>query len=420
MPGEWLGLAERGGRMNSGRDVMQRRPGTPSLLRELNDRAALELLLTDGPMTRAQLGQRTGLSKVTASQLLARLEDRGLVEVVGEQAGGRGPNAAIYAVVPSSAYVAGLHVEADEVSAGVADVTGRVITEISVDPNGSANPVELVRGAVATACNAAGISTEALRAFVIGTPGVLDPRTGDLRLAVNLPAWHEGVHEALAADLGRPVTIENDVNLAAMAERAVGAAKGADDFALVWIGVGLGLATVLGGRVHRGVGGAAGEIGYLPVPGARLLTDLTHPATGAFQSLVGAQAVLPLAAGLGFAAQSAAGAVRLAVDAAVNGDQHGQEFLAELASRVATGVAAISVVLDPGLVVLGGEIGLAGGEPLAIRVAAEVGRICPARPQVVPTAVSGGPVLRGAIFAAVDRARSELLASVASLSPAAG
>jgi len=399
-----------------GRDSMQRRPGTPSLLRELNDRAALELLLTDGPMTRSQLGQRTGLSKVTASQLLSRLEDRGLVEVAGEQAGGRGPNAAIYAVVPSTAYVAGLHVDLDEVSAGVADVTGRVVTEISVDPNGSANPVELVRSAVATACNAAAISTEALRAFVIGTPGVLDPRTGDLRLAVNLPAWHEGVHEALSADLGRPVTIENDVNLAAMAERAVGAAQGADDFALVWIGMGLGLATVLGGRVHRGVGGAAGEIGYLPVPGARLPTDLSHPATGAFQSLVGAQAVLPLAADFGFVAQSAASAVRSAVDAAAGGDGRGQEFLAELASRVATGVAAISVVLDPGLVVLGGEVGLAGGEPLASRVAAEVGRICPASPRVVPTAVSGGPVLRGAILAAVDRARSELLASVASLS----
>ncbi|HYK33014.1 MAG TPA: ROK family transcriptional regulator [Streptosporangiaceae bacterium] len=395
---------------------MQRRPGTPSLLRELNDRAALELLLTDGPMTRSQLGQRTGLSKVTASQLLSRLEDRGLVEVAGEQAGGRGPNAAIYAVVPSTAYVAGLHVDLDEVSAGVADVTGRVVTEISVDPNGSANPVELVRGAVATACNAAAISPEALRALVIGTPGVLDPRTGDLRLAVNLPAWHEGVHEALSADLGRPVTIENDVNLAAMAERAVGAAQGADDFALVWIGMGLGLATVLGGRVHRGVGGAAGEIGYLPVPGARLPTDLSHPATGAFQSLVGAQAVLPLAADFGFVAQSAASAVRSAVDAAAGGDGRGQEFLAELASRVATGVAAISVVLDPGLVVLGGEVGLAGGEPLASRVAAEVGRICPASPRVVPTAVSGGPVLRGAILAAVDRARSELLASVASLS----
>jgi len=392
---------------------MERRPGTPSLLRELNDRAALELLLTWGPMTRAQLGVQTGLSKVTASQLLARLEERGLVAVAGEQAGGRGPNAALYGVVPSSAYVAGLHVERDEVSAAVADVTGQVVTEVSVDPNGTGNPVELVRGAVATVCAAAGVSPEALRAFVIGTPGVLDPRTGDPRLAVNLPAWHEGVLEALRSDLGRPVTLENDVNLAAMAERAFGAAGGADDFVLVWIGVGLGLATMLGGRLHRGVGGAAGEIGYLPVPGVPLPQDITHPATGAFQSLVGAQALLPLAAGYGFAGPTAAGGVRAAIAAAASGDERGADFLDELAGRVATGVAAICVVLDPGLVVLGGEVGLAGGTALAGRVAAEVGRICPARPQVVPTGVSGGPVLRGAILAAVDQARAELLASVA-------
>jgi predicted NBD/HSP70 family sugar kinase len=397
---------------------MERRPGTPRLLRELNDRAALELLLADGPMTRARLGERTGLSKVTASQLLARLEERGLVEVAGEHAAGRGPNAELYAVVPSSAYVAGLHVEQDVVRAGVADVTGRVITEIAVDPNGSADPVELVRGAVVTACGAAGISVEALRAFVIGTPGVLDPRTGDLRLAVNLPAWHEGVHSALSADLGRPVTIENDVNLAAMAERAVGAAVGVDDFVLVWIGVGLGLATVLGGRLHRGVGGAAGEIGYLPVPGADLPTDLNHPLSGGFQSLVGAQAILPLAAAHGFAGLSAADAVRSAASAAAAGDGRASEFLAELASRVAIGVAAISVVLDPGVVVLGGEVGLAGGSALASRVGAQVSRICPANPQVVPTGIDGRPVLRGAILEAVDRARAELLASVASLSPA--
>ncbi len=343
------------------------------------------------------------------------------MEVAGEQAGGRGPNAAIYGVVPSSAYVVGLHVEHDEVSAGVADVTGRVVTEVSVDPNGGGHPVELVRAAVLTACDAAGVSPEALRAFVIGTPGVLDPRTGDLRLAVNLPTWHEGVHDALRAELGRPVTIENDVNLAAMAEREIGAARGVDDFVLVWIGVGLGLATILGGRLHRGVGGAAGEIGYLPVPGVPLPQDLTHPATGAFQSLVGAQAVLPLAASYGFEAANAAAAVRAAVRAdgagaaglSAGAGQRAEEFLADMAIRVATGVAAISVVLDPGLVVLGGEVGLAGGAALASRVAAEVGRICPARPEVVPTGISRGPVLRGAILAAVDQARAVLLESVA-------
>jgi predicted NBD/HSP70 family sugar kinase len=392
---------------------MQRRPGTPSLLRELNDRSALELLLNGGPMTRAQLGEHTGLSKVTASQLLARLEERGLVAVAGEQAGGRGPNAALYAVIPSSAYVAGLHVEQDEISAGVADVTGTVVTQVSVNPAAADDPVALVRGAVLAACNSAGVAPEALRAFVIGTPGVLDPRTGDPRLAVNLPAWHEGVLEALRNDLGRPVRLENDVNLAAMAERSVGAAIGVDDFVLVWIGVGLGLATILGGRLHRGVGGAAGEIGYLPVPGVPLPVDLTHPATGAFQRLVGAQAVLPLAAEYGFAAPTAAAAVAAAVTATEAGQQRGADFLCELAVRVATGVAAIAVVLDPGLVVLGGDVGRAGGVELASRVASDVGRFCLAKPHVVPTAVTGNPVLRGAILAAVDQARAELLDSVA-------
>jgi predicted NBD/HSP70 family sugar kinase len=392
---------------------MQRRPGTPSLLRELNDRSALELLLTGGPMTRAQLGEQTGLSKVTASQLLSRLEERGIVAVAGELASGRGPNAALYAVVPSTAYVAGLHVEQHEISAGVADITGNVVTRISVNPSDAADPVALVHGAVLAACSSAGVPPESLRAFVIGTPGVLDPRTGDPRLAVNLPAWHEGVLAALRRDLGRPVTLENDVNLAAMAEQAVGAAAGVADFVLVWIGVGLGLATVLGGRLHRGVGGAAGEIGYLPVPGVPLPQDLTHPATGAFQRLVGAQALVPLAAQYGFAEPTAAAAVAAAVGAAAAGSVRAGEFLGELAGRVATGVAAISVVLDPGLVVLGGDVGLAGGIDLADRVAAEVGRICPARPDVVPTAVTGGPVLRGAILAAVGQARAELLASVA-------
>jgi predicted NBD/HSP70 family sugar kinase len=99
--------------------------------------------------------------------------------------------------VPSSAYVIGLHVERDEVSAGVADVTGTELAVVSVNPNASRQPVELVREAVLTACREAGVSPGALRAFVIGSPGVMDPRTGDPRLAVNLPAWHEGVLDAL-------------------------------------------------------------------------------------------------------------------------------------------------------------------------------------------------------------------------------
>jgi predicted NBD/HSP70 family sugar kinase len=397
----------------NGRSSMAPRPGTPRLLRELNDRSALELLLAEGPLTRAQLGEHTGLSKVTASQLLGRLEDRGLVHIAGEQAGGRGPNAALYAVVPSSAYVVGLHVESDAVSAGVADVTGRVLTEVTVDPNGGEDPVEPVRGAIVTACRSAGVEMARLRVIVIGSPGVVDPRTGDPRMAVNLPHWHEGVLAALRADLRRPVTIENDVNLAAIAERADGAAAGVGDFVFIWLGVGVGLATVLAGRLHRGFAGAAGEIGYLPVPGVPLPEDVWRPYTGSLQSLVGAAAVHELARREGFDAASAAGGVRAAVAALDGGDARAAGFVGELARRVALGLAAVCAVLDPQLVVLGGGVGHAGGVPLAERVAAKVGQICLSNPQVVPTAVSQNAVLRGAILTAVDQARKELLDSVA-------
>jgi predicted NBD/HSP70 family sugar kinase len=386
---------------------MDRRPGTPSLLRELNDRAALDLLLDGELLTRSQISEYTGVSKVTVSQMLTRLEERGLVTIAGEQAGGRGPNAALYSVVPSSAYVAGLYVDSDLVSAAVADVTGRRVAEVSGNPNGVEDPVELVRGTVERACARAALEVTRLSALVIGSPGVVDPRTGDPRLAVNLPAWHEGALDALRAVWHKPVVIENDVNLAAMAERAAGAAQGADDFVLFWLGIGVGLATILGGQLHRGTAGAAGEIGYLPVHGAPLHTDIRHPASGGFQWLTGGSAVRALAAEHGIAAPTPGEAVRAAVS------EGNEAFLDELAHRVAVGVASVCVVLDPGLVVLGGEVGKAGGAALADRVAAGVASIWPSRPRVVPTGVPGEPVLRGAMLAALAQARAALLASVA-------
>src|ERR1700759_169308 len=148
---------------------MERRPGTPSLLRELNDRAAPDLLLPGTPLTRTQISEQTRVSKVTVAQMLTRLEERGLVAVVGQQEGGRGPNAALYSVVPSSAYVGALYVDMDVVSAGVADVTGRVAPEGRANPGAAANAVERVRGAVGRACRTAGVEMSRLSAFVIGS-----------------------------------------------------------------------------------------------------------------------------------------------------------------------------------------------------------------------------------------------------------
>jgi predicted NBD/HSP70 family sugar kinase len=389
-----------------------KQPGTPSLLRAINDRAALELLLEQGPLTRARLGELTGLSKVTASQLIERLEDRGLVARVGETSVGRGPNAALYAVDPTYAYVIGVEVGPSQVVAASADITGATTARVEVYPHDSDDPAGVVHNAVLETADKAGAPWEKVRRIVLGTPGLVDPATGDIAFAFDLPQWHRGLLGTLRADLKRPVTFENDVNLAAVAEASSGAARGIEDFVLVWIGRGVGLAVVLGGRLHRGAAGAAGEIGYLPVPGAPVADDARtfKPGglTGSFQRTVGAETVRSLARARGFRGATAADAVSAAIEAG----EEGEPVLDELARRVAIGVASVCVVLDPSLVVLSGEVGRAGGDALARRVRAEVARIAPVSPRVVPTGIGTDAVLSGALLTGLSAAREEVFSEM--------
>jgi predicted NBD/HSP70 family sugar kinase len=383
-----------------------RLPGTPRLLRALNDRAALELLLSRGPLTRAQLGELTGLSKVTASQLVERLEERGLVTRVGEQAGGRGPNAQLYAVTPGSAYVIGAVVEADRVVASCADITGNVVGGAELSTKDTDEPVKVVHSAVVQAADSANADLGSVRRVVLGTPGLVDPATGDITFAWNLPRWHRGLLAALREDLSTTVVFGNDVNLAAVAEAHEGAAKGVDDFVLIWAGGGMGLAVMLGGRIHEGSTGAAGEIGYLPVPGAPIPRDTYRRSKGAFQQVAGADAVRAVAREHGFRGSAAE-----AVKAAIAAGTRGGPLLDELARRLALGVASTCVVLDPPLVVLAGEVGQAGGTALAERVQHEVAAITLVSPRVVATEVGGDPVLTGALRTALNAVRDEVFGS---------
>lgn len=385
-----------------------RLPGTPRLLRALNDRAALDLLLSRGPLTRAQLGELTGLSKVTASQLVERLEERGLVRRVGEQAGGRGPNAQLYAVTPSSAHVIGVDVGPDSVIAACADITGAVIGRSELSTKDTDDPVGVVHQAVVQAATDAGTDITSVRRVVLGTPGLVDPQSGEISFAWDLPRWHRGLLADLRRDLSTPVVFGNDVNLAAVAESTNGAAAGVSDFALVWIGRGVGLASVIGGRLHQGATGAAGEIGYLPVGGAEVPHNASKRGVkGAFQTLAAAEAVKAIGKQHGFKGAEAADVVSAAVAAGAAGEP----VLDELARRLALGVAATCLVLDPPLVVLAGEVGRAGGPALADRVEREVAAITLVSPKVVVTEVSAEPVLHGALHTALDAVRDEVFGS---------
>ncbi|MER7563417.1 ROK family transcriptional regulator [Streptomyces sp. NPDC097941] len=390
--------------------------GTPRTLRAMNDRAALDLLLEHGPLSRTRIGKLTGLSKPTASQLLARLEASGLVLATGTTEGRPGPNAQLYEVDPTAAYAAGLDVTPERVLAAVADITGRTVGSYELPTPGRrpAQPVvQQVTDALDGAVKAAGLARGDVHRLVIGTPGAFDPGTGRLRYASHLPGWHSPtLLDELAAALPMPVEYENDVNLVAVAEQRLGAARGHEDFVLLWNEGGLGAALVLGGRLHRGWTGGAGEVGFLPVPGAPLVRQVTKANSGGYQELAGSQAIPALARELGMtdipSGPYAEAAAALVERAATDDTVLGRLLLETYATRLATGLASLVSVLDPELVVLSGASLTAGGDTLRALVQAELEELAASRPRLVVGDVREHPVLRGALESALAATRDEV------------
>ncbi|MFI0790010.1 ROK family transcriptional regulator [Streptomyces lydicus] len=397
------------------------RTASPATARLINDRLALQLLQSEGPLTAGQLKTLTGLSRPTVADLVERLQEAGLITVVGESgAQRRGPNARLYGIVADRAHLVGLDLRAHGVTVAVADLLGRLRAERSVpvapdDAPGTA--VATALAAVDAALAAAGADRP--HTVAVGAPGLVDPATGRFGGSDRLPTWHAAVVAELRARTSAPVLLENEVNLAALAEQREGAARDHDTFVLLWLGHGTGAAVVLDGTLRRGASGGAGEIGFLPVPGTGALPSATD-CDGGFHALVGSAAITALAAEHGIEPPpdgvpgdgplADAPPAEALLRAALAAEDTGAAFLDALAARIALGAAAVCAVLDPGCVVLGGEIGRAGGEPLADRVADRLARLSPLRTAVRAGTVGGRAVLRGAVLAARDAAQNELFA----------
>ncbi|MGW0844793.1 ROK family transcriptional regulator [Streptomyces sp. NPDC002787] len=408
-------------------------PASPSTARAINDRLALRLLQREGPLTAGQLKQLTGLSRPTVADLVERLSDAGLIEVVGESGEHRrGPNARLYGIVADRAHLAALDVRTEGVTVVVADLLGTELARSSVpiaDGTGTGPAVEQAVTLVERAAKGAG--ADRLHTVAIGAPGLIDPATGELRDSIGLPEWHRRLAAALGERLPARVLVENETNLAALAEQRDGAARDRDTFVLLWLGLGTGAAVVLDGHLRRGASGGTGEIGFLPVPGTTAIPSATD-CEGGFHSLGGAVAVASLAAEHGVvttreghepyaAALVRAAVAGLSVDGAAGAApgpglplsmtgsaDSNDRFLDVLADRLALGAASVVAVLDPGCVVLGGEVGQAGGDVLAARVEARLTAMSPLPTEVRPSTLGGAAVLRGALLMAREAAQDEL------------
>lgn len=201
-------------------------PGTPGWLATHNDRAALRLLLAHGPLSRLQLSALSGLSKPTAGQMITRLERIGLIAPAGEVSGQRGPSAVAWGV------------RADALTGVAVSVLGDRLQAVLVDPTGAEHPmVELatdgwerspaldVSTALDAACAAAGTGRDSVAAVAIGVQAAVDATADALSHTDTLPGWPDhGSRALIEAATGLNVVLDNDVNLAAGAERAEGVA----------------------------------------------------------------------------------------------------------------------------------------------------------------------------------------------------
>jgi predicted NBD/HSP70 family sugar kinase len=380
--------------------------GSSKLLRAMNESAALAHLLDPGMLTRADLRKLTALSTPTISEVLRRLTDAGLVSVVGHNSGRPGPNAEIYAANPDAAYSAAISVRdigasaSPSVAAALCDLTGAVRARLESPIDFLVtDPKTAMLQVVAELSEQAGVPTERIRHVQLGVAGSYDWRTETIR-HVDVPGFGTtGLVPGIAEALGTHIGVDNDVNLAAVAERRRGVGRDTDGFALLWLGQeGLGLAIDINGQLMRGARGGAGEIGYVPLyapddTGRKL--DL--------QDLFGGAAILDLARECGVAGRTPAEAVA----AAGAGD-----FLNRLADRIAIGLAAVIAVLDPWMVVLAGPIAQAGGETLRGAVATAIRRAAPLEGSIAITGLDDDAVLLGALDAGLTAVRETLIGTI--------
>ncbi|MEV5439840.1 ROK family transcriptional regulator [Streptomyces sp. NPDC052682] len=370
--------------------------GDPSLLRRINSAVVLHALRATDCATLTEITRVTGLSRPTVEGVVEGLIEAGLVvEKAADDSAVRrqGRPARRFRFRAEAGHLLGLEIGARRVAALLADLDGRVIASQSKDVGETASAderLERARATVAELLRRAGVARGSLRAVGVGTPGIVQA-DGTVRLGTALPGW-TGLRlgERLGRSFKCPVLVENDANAAAVAEHWKGAATESDDVVFVLAGLSPGAGALIGGRLHRGFGGAAGEIGALHLLGREAAPERLLSTTDEPLHPLDEQAVARVFA------------------RAREGDQGARAAMDRFLQRLVHDVAALVLALDPELVVIGGWA--AGLDGVLAPLRRELDRYCLRPPKVALSVLGEAAVATGALRLALDHVEEQLFA----------
>jgi predicted NBD/HSP70 family sugar kinase len=384
---------------------MARSAAIPPLLKDLNERTVLDAIRSGAPISRAEISRRAGISKPTVSLALQSLLEAGLVRETQPDPGRPTYGATFFEVVPEAGLVLGLDLGARFLRGAICDLRGeiRARQDVELDGADAEGAIDAIAGLRLSLAEASGLPTDRIDGAVFGVPGVVDADTGRLRLATNVPGL-EGRDwgEDLRTRLELPVTVENDINLAAVGERWRGMARGVEDFVFLSVGTGLGAGLVLRGELHRGRNGAAGEVDLV----AAGRDDEIDPCASAVSALA-ERLVSENGAGTTLRPPYDARSIFAAARA---GDEIARKVVEEEARRIALHIAPVSAVTDIALVVLGGGIGVNADlllDPIRDRLTGWL----PYPPRVEVSSLGDAAVLTGALAVGLRSAVDNVFAN---------
>jgi predicted NBD/HSP70 family sugar kinase len=371
--------------LSSGSDPVAASAGSgPHVLRWLNAAAVLTALRGAGRARVADLMARTSLTRPTVTQALAALEQAGWAQIGPDQAADQAAGGASGRAAPrlgrpaqqvrfraEAGYLLGVDVGAPRILVIVTDLAGTVLTEYRKDIGDLSDGPDLVSQvaeAMDGACRDAGLARSAVMAVSVGTPGIVVG--AEVLLSPSIPGWAGiSLDRELARRFDCPVLINNDVNLAVLAEGWQRRENPVETLVFVHWGARLGAGLIIGGRLHRGGAAAAGEIGFLDLgeePADRNRAD----GLGPLEAVAGTGAIVALARE---AVRRTDSPLRAILDRSTNpldatpvfagaaaGDPVALAVVDRIAARFARGLSPVFLLLDPDLVVIGGGVAQGG------------------------------------------------------------
>lgn len=328
--------------------------GTPELLKIMNKRTILSLIMKEKVISRAQISSKTNLSKTTVSMIVDELLSENIIKESGEgestKQGGRKPIELTFN--PLAGYIVGIDIGAYKSLCVVSDLSGRIIGKkniITPKKKGDGVLKEIIE-ATRQLISEQNIKDK-LIGMGVGIPGTTDIENG---IAVIVPKlnWNNlRITDILSKEFNMDVYIDNDVNMAVLGEKWMGAGKKYSNFVFISIGDGIGSGIIIDDKIYRGSSFSAGEVGYLALSKEALrATKYTPDTYGFFESVASGSAI----------EQRMGISCKEAFEKAMQNDKEAMQSVNEMIDYLSMGIANVISILNPQAVILGGGVSRAG------------------------------------------------------------